>query len=128
MKNQIPHMARLAALAGLALAASAVMAQAQDLKALPGGGALKDVPAFKDLPGVHLNLRPEEGGAPQATCVEKPVTTYQYGWGEVGRTMQECNFGNFSIGTMGSTSNFGIPGMQQFHGHYHPVPDQWRPR
>lgn len=122
------------ATAGLLLAATlpfaAAHAQMADLKALPGGGALKDVPAFTDLPGVRFNVAGAAGsGAGAGNCTEERVTSFTPGSGTVGGTMTTCNFGNFSIGTV-TTGAFGggIPGMQQFHGHYHPVQPSYQHR
>ena len=110
--------------AAFALAAPA-LGSAQDLKALPGGGGLKDVPTFRDLPGVQMKLN---NGAPQGNCVEEQVSSFdRYNFGSATET--RCNFGRFSIGTVrpGGLSMNGIPGMTQFHGHYHPAPQEYRP-
>lgn len=101
-------------------------AQAQDLKSLPSGGGLKDVPSSHDLPGVRLNLD-GMGTSPSANCTDRYVNRFEPGGGSVRGNLRECNFGNFSISTVTSGQSGGIPGMQQFHGHYHPVPEVYRP-
>lgn len=114
--------------ATLALAAPG-LASAQDLKALPGGGGLKDVPTFHDLPGVQMKLN-GAGGAPQGNCVEQEVNAYDSrGYYEGLATETRCKFGRLSIGTVrsGNINRNSIPGMTQFHGHYHPAPQEYRP-
>ena len=118
------------ALVGAALALAAPgLASAQDLKALPGGGGLKDVPTFRDLPGVQMKLN-GAGVAPQGNCTEQEVTSFS-GSGYSGgiATETRCNFGRFSVGTVrsGGMNMHSIPGMTQFHGHYHPTPQEYRP-
>ena len=110
------------------VALMSAQAQAQDLKALPGGGGLKDVPAMGDLPGVRMNLGSQAG--PSANCVKESVSAFDMGgsYGS-GGTLQRCSFGRFSVGTVtpNGFSGSSIQGMQQFHGHYHPIQPSWRP-
>lgn len=125
----MPRMPVIAA--GLLLAAAlpfaGAHAQMADLKSLPGGGALKDVPSFQDLPGVNLDVSGAAGfGATGDNCREERVPSFNQ-YGVVSGTMTTCDFGRFSIGTMSSGgSGHTLPGMQQFHGHYHPIPQGWR--
>lgn len=82
--------------------------QGAALKSLPGGGLmLKEVPgtdgSLRNLPGVRLN--PQLGGGGNTSCTQRQVTGYRYGFGEQSATVNECNFGNFSVSTMRGTSS-----------------------
>lgn len=120
---------RFAAALFIAVSAGfAAPAGAQDLKALPGGGGLKDVPSFQNLPGVRMNVDPGSSG--QADCTDERAPAFD-SWGRVNTsgTIRRCKMGNFSVGTFmpGGTDGSQILGMRQFHGHYHPIQPEYRP-
>lgn len=105
----------------LAIQTPAAAWEQQGMKPLPGGGLmLKEVPGtdpkVQDLPGVRLNPQALNSGG--GNCTQRQANSVRFGERS---TVNECNFGAFSVTTYSSGSGsagasynpFPVPGPLQ---------------